>query len=125
MPSRSVNGAGDVTGNVDVYGDDGRFLWEGVVNLSESRPRAALISDVAARPRVSRDRARDAVLQLMEDQRAAHLGVDEGGEAPKGERKDVVLATAFLADGVVHLLDQSIEPHVVVPSGHLWAIYRM
>ena len=125
MRSRSVNGAGDLTGTVAVFDDDGRFLWEDVVNLSKSRPREALISEVADRTRVSRDRARDAVLQLMEDQRAAHLGVGEGAEAPKGERRADVLVKSFLGDGVELFHDQSLEPHVAVPSGDRRAIYRL
>ena len=125
MRSRRINGAGDLTGTVAIYGDDGRFMWEDATNLSKSRQRERLIAEIADRAKVPHEKARDAVLQLMEDQRAAHLGVDEGTEAPKNERKANVLVKSFLGDDIELFHDQGLEPYVAVPSGPQRALYRL
>ena len=124
MRSRSVNGAGELTGTIAVYDDDEGFLWEDVVNLSKARLREALITELADRAQVSKDRAREAVHQLMEDQRATHLdAVDTAG--PKRERKADVLVTSFISENVELFHDQNLEPHAAISSRTRRAIFRL
>ena len=60
MRSRRINGAGDLTGTVAIYGDDGRFMWEDTTNLSKSRQRdVAAVALLEANPDPSEDDVRE------------------------------------------------------------------
>ena len=64
-----------------------------------------------------------AVLNLLQEQRAVLEGPN--ADEPKRDRKTDVLVKSFLGDGVELFHDQSLEPHVAMPSGDRRAIYRL
>ena len=126
MRSRKVNGAGDITGTIAVLADDGRLLYEDVVNLSKRRAREAFISEVAERAKVPTDRARGVVLQLLSDERTAYL--EEAGtplEEPKQERKADKLVREVLESGAELFHDQRNDGYMALDEGTGRGIYRV
>ena len=123
LRSRRINGAGDLTGTVAIRADDGQLVFEDVVNLSKFRQREALITEVAERAKVTTDKARTEVLQLMEAQRADHM--EPPGEPPQRERKADKLVAALLNADIELFHDQALLPHLAITDGDSRNIYRL
>ena len=124
LRSRRINGKGELEGTVAILDDGGGLIWEDMVNLSRARQRETLVAEVADRAHISRDRARQAVLKLLEEQRAAYLR-EAGQEEPRRPRKADKLVTALLETGAELFHDQYGEPYVALPEEARRTIYRV
>ena len=77
--SRKVNGAGDLEATVRLL-DNGVLVFEDKLNLSKAKQRDALAAEVAMRGKVTIERAQRMVLNVLQEQRTAHLEQTEAAE---------------------------------------------
>ena len=114
------NGYGGVTMALAVINDDDKdnekLVFEEVVQLSKSRPREKFIQEVARRAKVSEERAREKVLEVLAEQQELPLDIPKDKPSAAGSSKAETLAVAYLdQEGRVKVfLDPLGVPHVAI-----------